>query len=119
MIFYIVNHTEETRDKDNRHIVGTAEAEAETNTVGTADIPQGAGRGRRNAVGTETPTRGGVGGGRRKWKSGEFMRYCREMRIDIWEGACGEEQGSKSCRGGAWGSPFGGTCSRISVGNLV
>ena len=46
-------------------IVGTAEAEAETNTVGTEDIPQGAGGGRRNAVGTVTPTRGRVGGGRR------------------------------------------------------
>ena len=48
-------------------IVGTAEAETETNTVGTTEIPQGAGGGRRNTVGTETPTRGGVGGGRRKW----------------------------------------------------
>ena len=75
-------------------IVGTAGAEAETNTVGTKDIPQGAGVGRRNAVGTVTPTRGGVGGGRREWESGEFMRYCREMIIDIWEGAwrrAGEE----------------------------
>ena len=47
-------------------IVGMAGEETETNTVGTEDIPQGAGVGRRNAVGTITPARGGVGGGRRK-----------------------------------------------------
>ena len=43
---------------------------------------------------TEEPTKGGVGGGRRKWRSGEYLRYCREMKIDIWEGAwrrAGEE----------------------------
>ena len=73
-------------------IVGTAGVEAETNTEGAEDIPAGVGS--RNAVGTITPTRGGVGGGRRKWKSGEFMRYCRDIRIDLWEGAwrrAGEE----------------------------
>jgi len=75
-------------------IVGTAGAEAETSTVGTEDVPQGTGVGRRNAVGTITPARGGVGGGRRKWRSGEYLRYCREMKIGIWEGAwrrAGEE----------------------------
>ena len=29
------------------------------------------------------PAKRGVGGGRRRWKSGEYLRYCREMRIDI------------------------------------
>ena len=35
---------------------------------------------------TEIPPKVGAGGGRRKWKSGEYVRYCREMRIDMWEG---------------------------------
>ena len=73
-------------------IGGTEGVEGETNMGGMEDMPAGVGG--RNAVGTITPTRGGVGGGRRKWKSGEFMRYCREMRIDLWEGAwrrAGEE----------------------------
>ena len=43
---------------------------------------------------TEEPTRGGVGGGRRKWRGGEYLRYCREMKIGMWEGVwrrAGEE----------------------------
>ena len=67
------------RKPETIDIVGTAGAETETiNIVGT----------------TEIPPKGGVGGGRRKWKSGEYMRYCKEMRIDIWEGVwrrAGEE----------------------------
>ena len=66
-------------------IIGPAEAE---------EIPpEGAGGGRRPGT-TGKPTRGGVGGGRRKWRSGEYLRYCREMKIDMWEGAwrrAGEE----------------------------
>ena len=43
--------------------VGTAgaEAQAETNTVGTEDIPRGAGGGRRNVVGTVHPQEEGSG----------------------------------------------------------
>jgi len=43
---------------------------------------------------TEETTKGGVGGGRRKWRGGEYLRYCREMKIGVWEGAwrrAGEE----------------------------
>ena len=43
---------------------------------------------------TEEPTKGGVGGGRRKWRGGEYLRYCREMKIGVWEGVwrrAGEE----------------------------
>ena len=65
------------RGKTQRTPTGAAEAET-IDIVGTA----------------ESPSKGGVGGGRGKWKSGEYMRYCREMRIDIWEGVwrrAGEE----------------------------
>ena len=34
------------------------------------------------------------GGGRRKWRGEEYLKYCREMKIDIWEGVwrrAGEE----------------------------
>ena len=43
---------------------------------------------------TEEPAKGGVGRGRRKWRGGEYLRYCMEMKIDVWEGAwrrAGEE----------------------------
>ena len=65
------------RKPETIDIVGTTEAET-IDIVGT----------------TELPSKGGVGGGHRKWKGGEYMRYCREIRIDIWEGVwrrAGEE----------------------------
>ena len=37
---------------------------------------------------------GGVGGGRRKWRGAEFMRYCGAMGTDVWRGCwrrAGEE----------------------------
>ena len=93
------NNPEETRDNTRVDIVGTAEAET-IDIVGT----------------TEIPSKGGVGGGRRKWKGGEYMRYWREMRIDILEGVwrrAGEEILPRRGVGYWWGSPVGG--SRISV----
>ena len=68
----------ENEGRRQEKIRGTTPETPETEIVGT----------------TEIPPKGGVGGGRRKWKSGEYMRYCREMRIDIWEGVwrrAGEE----------------------------
>ena len=70
-------------------ITGPADPEGLTNP---ADV------GHKLRVGTlgmpGTPTRGGVGGGRRKWRGGEYLRYCREMKIGMWEGVwrrAGEE----------------------------
>ena len=73
---------------------GITQKRPETETIDITG-PAEAGGGRRSTLGTAgTPTRGGVGGGRRKWRGGEYLRYCREMKIDMWEGVwrrAGEE----------------------------
>ena len=76
------------RDASWRHM----ENEGRREEVERGNTP---GTGAMNIAGTpETPSKGGVGGGRRKWRGEEYLRYCREMKIGVWEGVwrrAGEE----------------------------